>query len=333
MFLSAREKIILRELSKDSRISLSSIAKLTGCSYVTVGKIINKLTEKFDIKFVLELDLTKLGFLQRHLLMVKFSRKPPEEWLEAIFKRDKNVHAAYLADGQFDLVIFAAESNPINYALWESVLKQELSDYGAVLSSSDLAYFSFGYMAVDHSFIDDITVPMKKNEKLLLNLLNENSRISYSELARQLKLTEPTIRYKTFNLVKKGIIRRFTIAVQKPPQEYTIGFFERWASTRKFEERAALSRKYRMDFDQGIPILTTFQMSAPLTGSYGNFIMGLFDNKKDALENSIEKQKEIYRAENYEVKYAKIIRPLKGIFPFRNLDIRENYNVVKWQRD
>lgn len=332
MLFSARERIILRELSKDSRASLSSMSKLVGCSYVTVGKIIDKLRERLDIRFVLELDPTKLGFLQRHLLMIKFSGTPPEGWLKQVFNREKNVHAAYLTEGQFDVIAFVAESDPIRYAVWENLLKQELSEYRAVLSSSDLPYFSFGYMAVDNNFIEEIKMPLKKNEKMLLQYLNENSRISYSELARRLKLTEPTVRYKTFGLVKRGIIKRFTIAVQKPPQAYIIGFFERWVvCTKRFEERAALSREYRMDIDEHVPVLTTFQMSAPLTGSYGNFIVGLFDNKTDALDKAIKKQKEIYRLENYEEKHARILRPLKGILPFRNLDVRENYNVVNWK--
>ncbi len=333
MIFSMREKVILRELSKDSRTSMSRMARLIGCSYVTVGKVLDRLREKLDIRFVLELDPTRLGILQRQLLMIKFRKKPPVEWLEQVFAREKNVNAAYLTEGQFDVVVFVAESDPVRYALWENLLKQNLSDYGAIVSSSDLSYFSFGYMTVNDYFIDNIMVPLKKKEKELLKLLNENSRISYSELARRLNLTEPTIRYKIFRLVKRGIIKRFTIAVQKPPSEYIIVFFERWIScTRRFEERAALSRKYRINFDEQMPILTTFQMSAPLVGSWGNFIIGLFDNRGDALAKAVHKQKEIYADESYEERHARIIRPLKGLFTIRNLDIKENYNIVKWQQ-
>jgi DNA-binding Lrp family transcriptional regulator len=331
MFFSARENAVLRELSENSRISLSSMAKQLDCSYVTVGKAVDKLGEKLGIRFTLELDPTKLGILQRRMLMIKFRKKPPLDWLEQVFVDQKNINSAYLAEGQFDVVVFVTESDPIRYAVWENRLKQNLSDYGAIVSSSELPYFSFGYMAVDDYFIDSIATTLKRKEKELLKLLNANSRASYSELARRLGLTEPTIRYKVFNLVKRGVIKRFTIAVQKPPQDYMIGIFERWIScTKRFEERAALSRKYRMNFDEQVPTLTTFQMSAPLIGTWGNFILGLFDSKVDAL-NVVEKQKEIYAGESYEERHSRIIRPIKGLFTLRNINIKENYNVVKWQ--
>jgi DNA-binding Lrp family transcriptional regulator len=333
MYFNAREKIILRELSNNSRASLSSMAKKTKCSYVTVGKVIEKLKEKIDLKFTLEIDLIKMGLLQRHILMIKFRDKPDHKWLESLLKEEKEVISAYLTQGQFDLIVFAATSDPIKYVLWEFVLTQKLSSYGVLVKSSDLPYFSFGYLPLDNAVMEESKIDISNDDKLLLRLLNENSRLSYSDLAKRMKSSESTIRYKLFNLVKKGIIKRFTIAVQKPPQLYTIGFFENWTSyTEKFEEKAAIERKITMSIDEQMPVLTTFQMSIPLSGSFGNFTMGLFDTEKDALENTIKKRKDIYRNEGYEERHAKILKPLKGMLPFRNLDIKENYNVVKWEQ-
>ena len=331
IYFNAREKIILRELSTDSRTSLSNMSKKAGCSYVTVGKVIDKLKEKLDIKFILELDLTKLGFLQKHVLMVKFTKKPDLKFLERTLKEEKDVIGAYITKGQFDMVIFAAESDPIKYVHWETLFIQKLSDYGAKVKSSDLPYFSFGFLPVDNTLIDNAKIKIKKDEIMLLKLLNDNSRISYSELARLLKTNESTIRYKLFNLLKRGIIKRFTIAAQNPPQEYIIGFFENWIFSKAFEQRAALDRKHMIGIDEQLPILTTFQMSAPLTGSYENFIIGLFDNETTALENTAKKHAEIYKTEGFEEKHARIIKSLKGYFPFRNLDLKEHYNVVKWE--
>ena len=323
----------MRELSSDSRTSLASMAKKANCSYVTIGKVIEKLKEKLDIKFTLELDLVKLGLLQNHILMIKFREKPDPKWLEGVLKGQKEVISAYLTHGGFDTIVFAASSDPVKYVLWEFVLTQKLSSYGVLVKSSDLPYFTFGYMPVDATVIEESKADIDNNDRLLLKLLNENSRLSFSELARRMKSSESTIRYKLFTLVRSGIIKRFTIAVQKPPQSYTIGFFENWTSyTEKFEAKAALERKVTMDIDEQIPLLNAFQMTIPLSGSFGNFTIGLFDTEKTALENTIKKRKYIYKNEGYEEKHAQILRPLKGVFPFRNLDIKENYNLVKWEQ-
>src|SRR5208282_1358448 len=125
------------------------------CSYVTVGKIIEKLKEKLGIRFVLEIDFTKFGFFQRHILVVKFSKTPSPEWLEQLFKNERNVNAAYLTKGQFDMVVIASEIDPMRYLLWEFRFMQKLSDYSTEVKSSYMPYFIFGYLPVDTEFIDD----------------------------------------------------------------------------------------------------------------------------------------------------------------------------------
>lgn len=330
MFFGTREKVVLRELSSNSRASLSSMAKEAGCSYVTVGKIIDKLKKELDIRFVLELDLTKLGFIQRHILMIKFNKKPPEEWLELLSKNDKNILAAYLTVGQFDMVVMASESDPMGYLLWEFRFIQKLSEYGGQVKSSDMPDFIFGYLPADSAFIGETRMKMKADDKILLQLLNENSRIGLVKLARRLGTRESTISYKIFKLVRSGIIKRFTIAVQKPPQEYMLGLFEQWFSfSKSFEVRAELERRHMLNIDAQIPVLTTFQMAAPLSGSYGNFIIGLFGSEKEAMENAVKKHRFFYSTEKYEERHARIIKPVKGLLPLRNLDIKQNYTVVK----
>jgi DNA-binding Lrp family transcriptional regulator len=334
MYFSAREKIILRELSNNSRVSLAAMAKKAKCSYVTIGKVMSQLKDKLDLKFTLEIDPVSLGLLQRHVLMIKFRDKPDIKWLESILAEEKEVISAYLTQGQFDIVLFAAADDPAKYVLWEFILTQKLSKYGVLVKSSDLPYFSFGYLPVDNYIIKKSKAGIKDYDKLLLQLLNENSRLSYSELSKRMNSSESTIRYRLFTLERNGIIKRFTIAVQKPPQQYAISFFENWTSyTEQFEEKAALERKVTMNIDEQLPVLNTFQISIPLSGSFGNFTIALFETEKEAFSNTVKKRKEIYRNEGYEERHARILRPLKGIFPFRNLDIKENYNLVKWEQE
>ena len=48
-------------------------------------------------------------------------------------------------------------------------------------------------------------------DKRILNLLQENSRLSYTEIANELKISEATVRYRVKKLTDAGIISKFTV--------------------------------------------------------------------------------------------------------------------------
>ncbi len=331
MLFSKRDKLTLRALSENSRIGLSTLAKQLNCSHVTAGKIINKLKETFDIRFTLELDMLKLGFVQQHILEVSFSKKPDINWLKSIFKEDSKINTAYLTEGQFDLIVIAEDNNPINYLLWEFKFMQQLSDYSREIRSSNMPYFIFGYMPRENISVKELDI-IDKKDLSIINLLAKDSRMDYTEIARRIGLGESSIRYKVSSLVKKGIIKRFTIAVQNPPQQYILAMFENWLSfSKNFGERADMERNHMLKIDEEFPLLNKFQVAAPLTGSFGNFIIGLFDSYEDAFDNVVKKHKEFYKTENYIEKHARIKTVIKGMLPIRNLDIKTNYNFVDWR--
>lgn len=335
MNFGMREKLILRELSRDSRTSITKLSKIAKCSRVTAAKLVEALSRELDIKYTLEIDLNTLGALDRHVIAIKLPKKPPLGFLEDLFaKEEKYVHDVYLTEGDFDLVVIATASNPVDYIVWETRLAEKLSPYTPNMKPSDISFLNFGYIPLDDNFVYDIRKEMKieSSDRELLRLLNRNSRMSYSELGRKLDMNEDTVRYKVFKLKSSGIIKRFTIAVQRPPQNYILIFFEYWSYiTQNYEERAMQDRAVLVNADKEMPLLDTFQLSAPLTGSYGNFIIGIFNSRAEALRSAIEKHRRIYERDRIEIKHARIVKVLKGMLPLRNLDIKTNYLVVKWQ--
>jgi DNA-binding Lrp family transcriptional regulator len=332
MHYGAREKLLLRALSENARATVTELAKIAGCSRTTAAKLVEGLTKELDIRFTLEIDMNKLSILERHLIIVKLSKKPSGTELEDLFRGEKHVHDVYLTEGNFDLVVVATASNPVDYITWETSMIEGLSEFAPVVKPSDIAFLNFGFVPLNDSFVEDINkeIRVDDGERKLLRILNHNCRISYRKLAEVTGISEDMVRYKVFNLKKKGIIKRFTIAVQKPPHEYTLAFLENWVYTKGFDERAAIDRAGMMNADAELPLLTTFQLSAPLTGSFGNFAIGLFNSRKEAMQKAIRKHKEIYEKDALEIKYARIVKVLKGMLPFRNLDIKTNYMVVRW---
>ncbi|MHA1330019.1 MAG: Lrp/AsnC family transcriptional regulator [Candidatus Hodarchaeales archaeon] len=66
---------------------------------------------------------------------------------------------------------------------------------------------------------------MKFSDSDLLTLLFENAKTSYVELARQLKVTETAVRKRVHKLVRKGIIKRYTIEVDREKLGYELAAF------------------------------------------------------------------------------------------------------------
>ena len=332
MYFSMREKVIMAALSENARATITELAKIAKCSRPTARRIVERLEKELELKFTLEVDPSKLGTLERHIIAIKFKEKPNTGALESFFSKEKYVHDVYLTEGQFDLVVIATASNPVDYIIWETRMIEELSDYTSSIKPSGIAFLNFGFIPLNDGFVEDISKDIKVDaaERHLLKLLNNDSRMSYQELSKLTGISENMARYKVFGLRKKGIIKRFTVAAQRPPQKYVLSFFENWVYKKDFDNRAAVDRKEMMDFDKETALLTTYQFSAPLTGGFGNFALALFEDKSSAVQDVIERHKVIYRRDSLGIAYARVIRALKGLLPFRNLDVRKNYMVVRW---
>jgi len=57
--------------------------------------------------------------------------------------------------------------------------------------------------------------------KGILNMLQENSRTSYMHIARELGISEATVRYRVKNLINNGVINKFTVLLN--PKK--VGYF------------------------------------------------------------------------------------------------------------
>lgn len=333
-FFNQKDRLLLVALSRDSRSPITKLSKAIGYSRITTIKTLDKLQKNLDIKFTLEINEYELQKFERHVIAIKLSKKPNIKILEGIFAKDNYAQNVYLTDGGFDLLIYAATLRGTDYIVWETHLAEMLSEYGPIMRTSEYVTSHFGYMPLNSAFIEILSRAYKidDKDKSLLKLINKNARISYSELSRLTGIGEDTVRYRLFTLKKKGIIKRFTIAVQKPPENsVSIAYFINYRFNRDTTSRgfpAVKSHFFNSDKDN--PILNSFQLIAPISGTYRSFGVTLFPNDKEALENTIEKQRDIFKEENIEITYAFIKRVLKGLLPFRNLDIKENYNTITW---
>jgi len=60
----------------------------------------------------------------------------------------------------------------------------------------------------------------------IIDILKENSRTPYTDIAKRVKMSEAAVRKRVDRLVKAGIIRRFTIEVEERHQVHAIVLVE-----------------------------------------------------------------------------------------------------------
>ena len=331
LMLSNRDKILLRELSTNSRASATYLAKTIGCSIATVTKLMERLTRLLDIRFTLEIDMDKLGLSERHILAVKFKKIPSMDFLEGVFNKDVHSQDVYLTKGDFDVLMFVVADTPINYIAWETNMAANISEYSPSVRPSEFVFPQLGFIPLSETFTGFIREEFRLDtkDKLILKILNSNSRVGYRELSRASGINEDTVRYRVFKLVHRGIIRRFTIAVQQPSSGTLIAYFMRYSFNKTTTTRAfPMMRKHYMREDEGVPLINRFPIIAPISGSYRSFGMVFGRDKKDAFYNGITWHKNVLKNEDVVESHATVIKPIKGILPLRNLDATSNYRYI-----
>ncbi len=325
-----RTHSILRALSEDSRISITELAKILKCSRITAARLLDNVTKQFDIKFGIELDEDRLGMTQRHLLLIKLEKKPRLDELRKMFATDPYVNCAFMCDGGFDLMIHSIANSPMDYTVWESLLPGKLADYGVDIYPSQLMLTNFGYWPVNPQTLLAMADNVDVKDKELLALLSENSRLGISEIASRLKIGRTTVNYRMHVLHKSEFIKRFTISLNKPLSEYILAYATNYHFNKTSHLRSIKMMEYYKGYDEKLPLMNTFQLLAPMSGSYRFLGISLFDSYASAMKDAIKAHKEIFNQENVKIKHARILDIVKGSYPFRNVDIYSNYRRFKW---
>lgn len=77
-------------------------------------------------------------------------------------------------------------------------------------------------------------------DKKILNILQENSRTPYIQIANELGISEATVRYRVKNLIDNGVINKFTTLVDSKKIGYaTTGILMVKISPESFEKTSA----------------------------------------------------------------------------------------------
>ncbi len=328
------KRTLLRELSENSRVSFTTLAKRLKCSRNTVVSNIDSLKKELGLHYTVEFDKTSLGITHRHIWAVKFGTSPPtQSELKEIFKDDPYSLLVARTQGDFDLLIHVAADSGWRYTNWRLTTAMKLLKYKPTIKPSMIIMRHTGFTLLNNSLLEKIDMSrhnLDELDKKILMLLNENSRLSLAAMAKSLKEDVETIRYRLRKLSKSKIIRRFTIVLEKPPKNYQLAFFMNLELAPGIMKRYRSAYEYYVENDktEGMPIVNNFQYLALLSGSYIFFGLACFENDEEAFKYAINEHRKLYMEDSPIMEYAKITSVVKGIMPVRNVQLEKDFKQI-----
>ncbi len=219
--LDAKDREILRLLSRNSRMAATQIAKKVRLSRDAVGYRINRLVDKKVILgFFAEIKYRKLGFYTFDLLLQIDERNAEKSnrLMEEI-KSHPNVVNVTQYNDKWDMEIVFLARSVLEFDRILSEFQVKYSDM--VIERSQLQLiktYTLSHVPYDTHYTSDFTVPMAaEKEKLdetdvmILKSLSQNCRVPNYEIGQKVGLSPDAVAYRIKNLVKKGIIKVFTV--------------------------------------------------------------------------------------------------------------------------
>lgn len=222
--LDAYDKKILHELDMNARQSSQQIAKKVRLSKVSVINRINKLIQEEIIKnFIALVNYRKLGFTNYHVYysLQNLSPKKEEEFIEFL-KNKPEIKYILQIDSKWDLMLALYSENNEKADDILSKINDKFGDYIKdirIFTIVTTFYPGREYLIENKPKQFSLPLVREKTEKekidktdeKILRGISTNARAQLIELEKKIGIKADIIRYRLKNLVKRGIIQRFTI--------------------------------------------------------------------------------------------------------------------------
>ena len=207
---------LLQKLYLNSRVSIKQLEKELGISSHTISKILQECENKYGLVYTLDINTSILGFSEPRIIAVKFEEKVPDiKLLKRVLSKDLFVQNAYLATGDFDLILHIIATNRNEYNLWLYRFRMGFCHYKPRVKVSTIDYLVDGSLPLRGALIKRSKEINASEKKLLLSLIND-ARRRVTDVSKDTKLSQMMVIYLMNKLVKKGIIRKFTTYIQTP---------------------------------------------------------------------------------------------------------------------
>jgi len=221
--MDKKDEKILMELTLNSRIPLNRLAKKVGISREVATYRLNKLIkEKIIIGFYTTIDTESIGFSRYGCFfqLKGISHEKEKEFMNYLLKHDFVTYMGPVI-GKWNVIfdIFAKDNEHLQEIIKEIANKIEkyLEKYSIIIMGTALESFPikiFGSKKeIEYKKAKEIKLDKKDLE--ILKILSNNSRAEYQEISKKLNMTANAIKYRIKNLEKVGIIKGYTLSVDK----------------------------------------------------------------------------------------------------------------------
>lgn len=319
---------LVRLISEDSRVSILELSKKLGVSRRTVRDRLLRAEKELCINYTVEFNESALKLANPHLILAKFTKKPDWNEVAKLLSTSYIPQFAVAIKGRYDLLIYANATTSGEYVHWDKSMQIMLSKYGVSWHPSDVAHKQLGYFPIRNELID--MLDMDQAHKNMLKLLNDNSRVTFSEISKKTGMHFNTVAYNFNKLVESGIIKRFTISIKPPRDLIRMSFFSKYILAERFEEDSARIRKVYTTSGTEFPIFNRYVVCAQLVGSYDFFTLSIFDNYDTAYKQAVLQYKDVMKRQKVKVDYGQANNLLLGRWPIRSIDTKKEYDIIKW---
>jgi DNA-binding Lrp family transcriptional regulator len=219
--IDLRDKKILYALDRDSRQSNKQIAKKVGLSEQVVGKRIKRLQHLGVIEnFFVKINPSVLDYMHLKIyLRLHNIKNQQEKELFNYLNQCKNVYWLASLRGKYDLVISIYLKNISDFSnIYEDLFgkwQEFILERNIIVLERAFSYTKAHLIPKQKSEQIIYGVPNEKKIKLdqinikLLKILNTKGREPLIDLAKELKVSADTVKYRLNNLKKKGVITGF----------------------------------------------------------------------------------------------------------------------------
>ena len=218
--MGLKDRKILFELSKDSRLSAAQIAKRVGLSKDAVIYRMRSLEEKKIIqKYITVVNLKKLNY-RTHVIFFEFKRFDIETERSAISFLADFPYIIWVASpsGRWDIIIdvISKDADQFDEVLTELLTKlgNNLKNY-EVLETIKEFYYCHKYLTggnIDKRK-EHIAYDIDDTDYLILKELSQNSRRKSTDIAKKLMVSHDQVSYRIRKLLKSGFIEQFSVLI------------------------------------------------------------------------------------------------------------------------
>ena len=230
------EPKLLAALSMNGRISMSVLGKMVGLKETAVASQVKKLEKKYGIRYMAEIDTTKLGYLQ-FLITVKFTGDFPNmEELKNILGKEPLIQLVLVTKGaDFDIAICALAENSLEIVALVFKLRTKLN-YRGTWNTAPI-FEGYGTVPLREEFIELLKDKLLVREYGVLKEFVKDGKVEFSEIDRLYKFDKGKSEYSYYRLRERGIIKRVTISMHNLAIKYVAMIFEDIVDFKLFTDR------------------------------------------------------------------------------------------------